>query len=135
MVGSIVVGPSEGDRRSFGFRRELPEVLVRRWYAEVLLLLERRGLAKPAHLTPAEFVPVVARAFPSVRPSFEDLTRAYEDVRYGEREITRDRLARLKDRRPILMETLRASERADVDADTDADTGTDATPPPVWISS
>jgi hypothetical protein len=135
MVGGVVVGPSGGDRRPFGFRRELPEVLVRRWYAEVLLLLERRELPKPDHLTPAEFVPMVARAFPSVRPSFEDLTRAYEDVRYGEREITRDRLARLKDRRPILMETLRSSERADVAADQDADTDPGTAPPAPWITS
>jgi hypothetical protein len=121
VVGGITVGPSGRERRSFGFRRELPEVLVRRWYAEVLLVLERRGLPKPDHLTPAEFVPMVARAFPSVRPSFEALTRAYEDVRYGEREITRDRLARLRDRRPILMETLRSGVRADEEAAAEAD--------------
>src|SRR5207247_6124087 len=63
-------------------KRELPADLVRRWYAEALLLLERRGLAKPAAVTPSEYLGDVARAFPATRAQFESLTRAYEDVRY-----------------------------------------------------
>ena len=81
------------------------------------MALERRELPKPDHLTPAEFVPAVGAAFPSVRPSFEALTRAYEDVRYGDREITHERLALLKDRRALLLETVRTAPRADTAAD------------------
>jgi hypothetical protein len=105
--------PSFRERRNFGLRRELPEVTVRRWYAEALLALERRDLRKPSHLTPAEFAPFVGRAFPSVRSAFEQLTHAYEDVRYGEREITAERLSGLKQRRTLLLETFRSRERAD----------------------
>jgi len=100
-------------RRRFGIRRELPEVTVRRLYAEALLGLERRDLPKPDHLTPAEFAPLVAAAFPAVRSSFDDLTHAYEDVRYGEREITHARVARLRERRSPMLETIRSAERSD----------------------
>jgi hypothetical protein len=104
---------AEPPRRRFFVRRELPEVTVRRFYAEALLALERRDVAKPDPLTPAEFVPVVGAAFPEVRPSFEDLTRAYEDVRYGDREITLERVARLRGRRSLMLETFRSAQRAD----------------------
>ena len=108
--------PGPRGRRGFGLRRELPEVTVRRWYAEALLALERRDLRKPGHLTPAEFAPVVGRAFPAGRSAFEQLTHAYEDVRYGEREITHRRLSDLKERRSLLLETFRSAARADAPA-------------------
>jgi Domain of unknown function (DUF4129) len=111
---------TEAPRRRFGIRRELPEVTVRRFYAEALLALERRGVRKPDHLTPAEFVPIVGAAFPAVKVSFENLTRAYEDVRYGDRDITLDRVARLRERRSLMLETFRTAARADAPADEDA---------------
>ena len=114
---------AEAPRRRFGIRRELPEVTVRRFYAEALLALERRDVRKPDHLTPAEFVPMVGAAFPAVRPSFENLTRAYEDVRYGDRDITSERVARLRDRRSRMLETFRSAPRADAPADEDASPG------------
>jgi hypothetical protein len=64
-------------------RRELPTDRVRRWYAEALVALERRGVTKEGSLTPAEFAPIVAEAYPSAGEDFGALTRAYEDVRYG----------------------------------------------------
>jgi hypothetical protein len=107
-------GPVERIRQALRPRRELPEVTVRRYYAEALLALERRELPKPDHLTPAEFALDVGHAFPSVRAAFEDLTRAYEHVRYGDRQITHEWLDRLTQRRSILLETIRSGERADV---------------------
>jgi hypothetical protein len=107
-------GPVERIRQALRPRRELPEVTVRRYYAEALLALERRELPKPDHLTPAEFALDVSHAFPSVRAAFEDLTRAYEHVRYGDRQITHEWLDRLTERRSILLETIRSGERADV---------------------
>jgi hypothetical protein len=107
----------EMPHRRFGIRRELPEVTVRRLYAEALLALERRGVRKADHLTPAEFVPIVGAAFPQMRVSFENLTRAYEDVRYGDREITHERAARLRERRSLMLETFRSAPRADAPPD------------------
>jgi len=94
-------------------KRELPADLVRRWYAEALLLLERRGLAKPAAVTPSEYLGDVARAFPATRAQFESLTRAYEDVRYGGRTVPRSAVQELDMGRRSMMEVLRRSERAD----------------------
>src|SRR5207237_7839672 len=64
-------------------RGGFPAEIVRRWYAEALLALEGRGVVKPEAATPAEYVGDVGRAFPEARPAFEQLTRAYERVRYG----------------------------------------------------
>ncbi len=72
------------------FRRGLPSETVRRWYAEALIALEGRGLPKDPALTPAEFAPRVAEAFPAVGTGFRHLTRMYEDVRYGGRRVSGD---------------------------------------------
>src|SRR5207245_10843010 len=94
--------------------RELPADTVRRWYAEALLALERRGLAKPPAATPAEFLEGVQRAFPGCRTQFMALTRAYEDVRYGSLGVERSVMQGLEEGRTTLMETLRRMSRADV---------------------
>lgn len=77
------------------FRREPPADAVRRWYAEALEALARRGIAKDPWQTPAEFAPVVAEAVPASAAEFDELTRAYEDVRYGALRIDRAALRRL----------------------------------------
>jgi uncharacterized protein DUF4129 len=68
-------------------RRELPADQVRRRYAEALLALEHRSVAKPRSATPGEFVDEVSRAYPSAASDFLRLTRAYEDVRYGSLQL------------------------------------------------
>ena len=65
------------------WRRQLPADQVRRWYAQVLLALERRQITKDPSLTPAEFARDVGRTLPELRDHLDPLTRAYEDVRYG----------------------------------------------------
>ena len=94
-------------------RRELPADTVRRWYAEALVALERRGLDKPPAATPAEYLGDVIRAFPVSRSSFGALTRAYEDVRYGSLDVDRTILRRLEDGRAAMLETFRRAARAD----------------------
>ncbi|HZD81027.1 MAG TPA: DUF4129 domain-containing protein [Actinomycetota bacterium] len=74
-------------------RRAPPAEAVRRWYAETLELLRRRELDKEPSLTPAEFAAQVAAALPVCAASFAELTRAYEDVRYGHRSIPEPRLS------------------------------------------
>jgi hypothetical protein len=64
-------------------RREPPADRVRRWYGEMLEVLRARGIPKDPWQTPAEFEPRVAVAYPTVATEFGALTRAYEDVRYG----------------------------------------------------
>jgi len=90
-------------------RRELPADTVRRWYAEVLLLLERRGLAKPRARTPDEYLQDVVRAFPDTGPGFTALTRAYDDVRYGYRTIEPSSLDLLEVHRNMVMGALSKS--------------------------
>jgi len=77
-------------------RREPPADRVRRWYAEVLETLRLHGVGKDPWLTPAEFEPAVAGAFPMVAREFAALTRAYEDVRYGSLRLDRSGLERLE---------------------------------------
>jgi hypothetical protein len=98
-------------RRGPRTRRELPADTVRRWYAEILLVLERKGLAKEPSITPGEFESVVGRAFPECGPGFDAITRAYEDVRYGSVTIGPDGLASLGERHRAIMDVLRHADR------------------------
>jgi Domain of unknown function (DUF4129) len=78
------------------FRREPPADTVRRWYAEALWGLRRREVVREPWQTPAEFAPVVAGAVPSCADAFAELTRAYEDVRYGSLRIDAAAVERLE---------------------------------------
>ena len=78
------------------FRREPPADAVRRCYAEALWALRRREIVREPWETPAEFAPVVARAVPSCADAFAELTRAYEDVRYGRLRIDPTAISRLE---------------------------------------
>jgi Domain of unknown function (DUF4129) len=88
-------------------RRELPEDTVRRWYAETLIELERKGISKLPWRTPGEFLEEANEAFPGAAGSFTALTRAYEDVRYGRRAMSPERLDRLEAHRAMVLGTLR----------------------------
>ena len=65
-------------------------------YERMLHLLERRGFQKPPWLTPAEF----ARVLPSSETSLlvEDLTAAYNEVRFGGRRDAAPRMVWLLQR-------------------------------------
>jgi len=78
------------------FRREPPADTVRRWYAEALWALRRREIAREPWQTPTEFAPVVAGAVPACADAFAELTRAYEDVRYGSLRIDDAEIGRLE---------------------------------------
>jgi len=86
----------EGLRSRPRFRREPPADTVRRWYAEALSALRRREIVREPWQTPAEFAPVVAGAVPSCADAFAELTRAYEDVRYGSLRIDPTAIGRLE---------------------------------------
>jgi hypothetical protein len=88
-------------------RREPPADRVRRWYGEVISALARRGLDKDPAMTPAEFAPQVAGAYPGSAHDFEALTRAYEDVRYGSAHLDRATLRELDARRRRILAALR----------------------------
>jgi len=100
-------------RRRPSLRRELPADTVRRWYAEALLVLEQRGLPRRGYLTPGEYIGDVAKAFPGCANGFHELTRAYEEVRYGSRTFGDDALRVLEPRRALVMDVLTRAERAD----------------------
>lgn len=112
-VATEVAGVSEPRRR----RVDLPKDTVRRWYAELLLLLEGRGLAKPGPATPREYVGTVAAAFPDSEQAFDSLTRAYEEVRYAGRSPDRARLRAVKADREAAATVIRKAKRADVPED------------------
>ena len=94
--------------RGSGARRyELPADTVRRWYAELLLALRDLGLAKSNEQTPAEFLTVASTAYPQCRTDMEKLTRAYEDVRYGNATLSPSALAALRTSRDQVATALR----------------------------
>ena len=88
------------------FRREPPADTVRRWYAEALWALRRRDVVREPWQTPAEFAPVVAEAVPACAEEFGELTRAYEDVRYGSLRFDDASLGRLRTGQERIMGTL-----------------------------
>lgn len=92
-------------------RRELPDDVVRRWYAEALLALESLGLPKAPSVTPGEYLHLVTGAFPACAPGFTALTRAYEDVRYGSRVMARSSLDSLEANRQMAMDALRRATK------------------------
>ncbi len=100
-----------GRRRGPRTRRELPADTVRRWYAEALLALERLGLPKAPSRTPGEYLRDVRLAFPACAAGFTALTRAYEDVRYGDRVFEGDRLEKLEANRQLAMSALSRAHR------------------------
>ena len=89
------------------FRHEPPADRVRRWYAEALWALRRREIVREPWQTPAEFAPVVAGAVPSCADAFGELTRAYEDVRYGSLRIDAAELGRLEAGQERIMAAVR----------------------------
>jgi hypothetical protein len=101
--------PADSERSARGpaFRRELPADRVRRWYAEILLELERLRMPKDPALTPAEFVPGFTGAFPDSAEGFRALTHAYEDVRYGSLSLDEGELRGLERQARSVMGTLR----------------------------
>ena len=88
----------------------MPQDTVRRWYAETLLLLEAKGLAKSGPETPGEFLRRVAPAFPGTTSALTELTRAYEDVRYGSRVFDRASIDRLGLQRDLVAHLLEQAE-------------------------
>jgi hypothetical protein len=59
-------------------------------------VLTRRGIEKPAWLTPFEFARVVKE--PELALLVEDLTEAYNQLRFGERQDAAGRMVRLLER-------------------------------------
>lgn len=103
------------------FRRELPADAVRRWYAEILIELERRHLPKEPARTPSEFAPDVALAYPECGEPFRALTRAYEDVRYGNLAFDRSELKRLEVNHRTVMAALKRPRTPDAQPERGAD--------------
>jgi hypothetical protein len=64
-------------------------------YTRMLNVLSRRGIEKPAWVTPIEF----ARCIPAsnIAPVVEDLTSAYNDLRFGGRRGAAGRMITLLD--------------------------------------
>jgi hypothetical protein len=88
-------------------RRVPPADRVRRWYAEILQALARRGVEKEPAMTPAEFASEVAEAYPESARDFLALTSAYEDVRYGSAHLDRTSLRELDEHRKRIVSALR----------------------------
>ena len=59
-------------------------------YHRMLKVLKRRGVEKPGWLTPCEFARVLRE--PEVAPLVEDLTSAYNELRFGGRSEAAGRM-------------------------------------------
>ncbi|MCA1591453.1 MAG: DUF3488 and transglutaminase-like domain-containing protein [Acidobacteria bacterium] len=85
-------------RRGFGFRRRARGVYemresapVVRFYERMMKALEMRGLRRAGHQTPLEF------ALATDMPEALTITEAYNRVRYGERQLSREEVACVED--------------------------------------
>jgi transglutaminase-like putative cysteine protease len=65
-------------------------------YRRMLRLLHRRGIEKPEWLTPFEFAAMVQE--PELALLVEDVTRAYNELRFGEQQAAAQRMMALLDR-------------------------------------
>jgi hypothetical protein len=65
-------------------KRLLAAAQVRRIYAQLMDLCEKLGHARPAALTPLEFLPTLRQVFPEGETQVTLITNAYLRVRYGE---------------------------------------------------
>ena len=65
-------------------------------YQRMLKVLTRRGIEKPAWLTPFEFARVLQE--PDLALLIEDLTEAYNQLRFGERSEAAGRMMQLLER-------------------------------------
>jgi len=88
-------------------RHEPPADRVRRWYGEIVTALATRGVVMGPAMTPAEFAPEVAAAYPESAEGFDALTRAYEDVRYGSAHLDDPTLHALNASRRSILAALR----------------------------
>ena len=61
----------------------------------MLRLLHRRGIEKPVWLTPFEFAALVRE--PELALLVEDVTRAYNELRFGEQRAAAQRMMALLD--------------------------------------
>lgn len=62
---------------------------IRRIYARVLNISAQLGRPRPAPSTPLEFLPKLEQLFPDQKAELGTITRAYLQVRYGERSESR----------------------------------------------
>jgi hypothetical protein len=62
-------------------------------YQRMLTVLHRRGIEKPAWLTPFEFAQVLQQ--PEISVLVEDLTAAYNELRFGGRAEAANRIVAL----------------------------------------
>jgi len=72
-------------------------VTIRRIYASLLALAERRGFQRPPAETPFEYLAVLVRAFPGWDAELRILTKAYVDAHYGRLPDTKAELQALRD--------------------------------------
>jgi hypothetical protein len=67
---------------------------VRRLYFDMLTLAEARGVARGATDTPLDLEPRLESTFRSQLPG--QITRLFDDVRYGGRAVEADTVSRLR---------------------------------------
>jgi hypothetical protein len=57
---------------------------IRRTYAQLMHLCRQLGIPRHPAVTPLEFLSVMLAAFPGCEQELEQITTAYQQVRYGE---------------------------------------------------
>jgi hypothetical protein len=66
-----------------------------KFYADLMTVLERRGVARPRHLTPLEFAETLTFLPTDIYDSVHDLTRSFYTVRFGRHELAGEEHRRL----------------------------------------
>jgi len=71
--------------RRFGLAEQLrAAATIRRIYAALTALSAQKGVVRPPHQTPLEFLTPLSAAWPDLSAEFRTITRAYVRVHYGQ---------------------------------------------------
>ncbi len=74
----------------------LAAITVQNMYANLTRMARRRGHPRRPAQPPDEYLPILAQAFPGQDAALERLTAAYMRVHYGDRTISREELAQIR---------------------------------------
>lgn len=98
--------------RRYGLGSQLlAAISVQNLYANLTRLARQRGFGRPPALSPDDYVPLLAQAFPGQNAALQRLTLAYMRVHYGDHPVAENELAQLRADFRAIQETPRQENR------------------------
>lgn len=98
--------------RRYGLGSQLlAAISVQNLYANLTRLARQRGFGRPPALSPDDYLPLLAQAFPGQDAALQRLTLAYMRVHYGDHPVAENELAQLRADFRAIQETPRQENR------------------------